>query len=289
MSNTPVQTGPLASSDYGHPFRVYSSRDILFMGAHAPGCTHTPFCTQTAPPDTHVPHPAFCTFYRGCTSRAAPAVSGYTTALPGRHAIIHLPVSHRCWACVPFGLLQDIAVSRALAPAWRINPSSPGPGRFPAASVKSMFNPGSQGLPSGGSCAPHSPHETGAVWRFQPPWVPRAGRPEPGSRDPRGRPPVAEPPGPRRPPLPARPLTIGATSRLVLAIATAVKVLALEILHDAGRKSGPGSHGPDPPNATQPRRSPPPPHNAPRRPEPRRRSRRCAGARRSGFAALLPR
>lgn len=48
------------------------------------------------------------------------------------------------------------------------------------------------------------------------------------------------------------PHAIGAAACLVLAIAAAVEVLALEIFHDARRKPGPGSHGPDPPNAAQP-------------------------------------
>lgn len=91
---------------------------------------------------------------------------------------------------------------------------------------------------------------------------------------------------------PAGQLTIGATSRLVLAIATAVKVLALKILHDAGRKSGPGSHGSGPPNATQPSLAlpPPPPHNAPRRPEAHAKphGRRRVGPRRSPSALTPP-
>lgn len=110
----------------------------------------------------------------------------------------------------------------------------------------------------------------------------RVGQPRP-PRTPasRGAPKTATP-SPGGPP--ASSPTIGATSRLVLAIATAVEVLALEILHDAGRQSGPGSHGPGPLTRRSPawrcRRRHPTMHRAARR---RTRSRTGAGG--PGLAA----
>lgn len=65
------------------------------------------------------------------------------------------------------------------------------------------------------------------------------------------------------------PHAIGATARLVLAIAAAIEVLALEILYDARRQRVPGSHGLGPASTARPGPTPPPsppPHNAARRP-----------------------